>query len=48
MTSLLSQDDYEALVECIEDALDLPSDSGDRLVQIGYIITLVSTQMLYQ
>lgn len=30
MTSSL-QDDFEALVECIEDALDLPSDPGTRV-----------------
>lgn len=29
------QDDYEALVECIEDALDLPSDPGDHHTLIG-------------
>ena len=34
MTSSL-QDDYEALVECIEDALDLPSDPGKCFILIG-------------
>ena len=46
MTSLSLQDDYEALVECIEDALDLPSDPGNhrRLVRFSCRCVL---QMLY-